>query len=178
MNDVFVETLRNWQNFYFMTGGAAGGLMGLMFVALSLGTHLINDKTRANMRVFVAPSIFYFVSALLISCVMLVPNYSPVLLALTLFVGGMVGISQAVPTARRLITIAREYGDFDHADWAFQITLPVVVYLLLMVGGGCFAFGQWDVGFGAVWLSDIFLLLIAIANTWSLVIWIVDQRTE
>jgi hypothetical protein len=34
MPDVFNEMLHGWHNFYFMAGGAAAGLIGLMFVAL------------------------------------------------------------------------------------------------------------------------------------------------
>lgn len=60
MADVFTDTLHSWQNFYFMIGGASAGLMGLMFVALSLGTHLVNDETRASFPAFVTPSIIYF----------------------------------------------------------------------------------------------------------------------
>ena len=61
MTDLFIDTLHSWQNFYFMIGGASAGLMGLMFVALSLGTHLVNDETISSVGAFVTPSIIYFV---------------------------------------------------------------------------------------------------------------------
>jgi hypothetical protein len=48
MPDAFVDTLQSWQNFYFMIGGASAGLIGLMFVALSLGMRLLSDNTRQS----------------------------------------------------------------------------------------------------------------------------------
>ncbi|MEO8396478.1 MAG: hypothetical protein ABI700_26020, partial [Chloroflexota bacterium] len=71
MTDVFNEVLVKWQTFYFMMGGAAATLAGLMFVALSLGQHLIGETTRDQMKIFAMPSIIYFVSVLLLAGVML-----------------------------------------------------------------------------------------------------------
>lgn len=48
--DRFTETLRSWHNFYFMTGGATATLVGLMFVALSLGRHLVSEETAPNLQ--------------------------------------------------------------------------------------------------------------------------------
>jgi hypothetical protein len=90
MPDVFIETLHTWQNFYFMIGGVVAGLLGLMFVALSL-MHLVSDETREEFEIFVTPSEVYFVSALLVACVMLVPALTPPSLALALFFWWRIG---------------------------------------------------------------------------------------
>ncbi len=89
MTDVFNETLHGWQNFYFMAGGAAATLLGLMFVALSMSTHLISDEVRQEIDTFTSPSIFYFVSVLLLACVMLYPMISVVVLGVLLLLGGL-----------------------------------------------------------------------------------------
>src|SRR5215468_8333896 len=89
--DAFNEALRGWQNFYFMIGGASATLAGLMFVALSLAQHLIDEHTRDQMRIFATPSIVYFVSVLLIAGVMLIPILTPEWLALIAFVCGAIG---------------------------------------------------------------------------------------
>lgn len=176
--DAFIETLRSWQNFYFMTGGAAAGLIGLMFVALSLGTHLISDKTREDIKTFVAPSLFYFVSALLLSGIMLVPAYTPPALALVLFLGGALGLIRTTKPVWRLVQAARKHQDFNIADWLAQIIGPLGSYVLILVGGAGFVFNQWSIGFVSLWLADVVLLVCAIANTWSLVIWIIEQRQD
>jgi hypothetical protein len=176
MSDVFVDTLHSWQNFYFMIGGAAAGLMGLMFVALSLGTHLVNDATIASFPTFVTPSIVYFVSALLVSGVMLVPALTPPALGLLLFLGGVVGLGRTLQNVLRLIQVARKNQDFNIWDWLTQIILPVVSYVVILLAGLGFVGNQWSLAFMGVWLATLLLLICAIANTWGVVLWIVEQR--
>src|SRR5205809_653515 len=108
MTDVVNETLHNWQNFYFMIGGASATLIGLMFVAVSLGIDLVSEANREAIRLFVPPSVIYFVSVLLLAAVMLVPGFSPPRLALILFVGSVVGLARVMPFAKRLYKIAKK----------------------------------------------------------------------
>jgi hypothetical protein len=178
MTDDFIELLRSWQNFYFMNGGASATLIGLMFVALSLGTHLVSDSTRENMKTFVTPSVYYFVSVLLLAGIMLVPAYTPMGIGVMLFVGGIFGLVITVQHVRRLIQAALQYGDFDRADWLAQIILPIVSYGLILAAAILFAVNQWSLAFIASWSASILLLICAITNTWSLVMWIVEQRRE
>ena len=173
--DAFTELLHSWQNFYFMAGGAAATLIGLMFVALSLGMHLVNKVTEESFRIFAAPSIYYFVSALLICCVMLVPNFTPSALALVMAVGAVVGSYVTIPRVGKLIQAAIKHQDFDLWEWFTQIIFPVASYLLIGIGALELAVGQWTVGILGVWLATILLLISAIANTWSLVLWIIAQ---
>jgi hypothetical protein len=176
--DAFVEMLRTWQNFYFMTGGAAAALLGLMFVALSLGQHLITDERREMFHVFVSPGVAYFVAALLLSCVMLNPVYTPPALALILTVGSLFGLMRTMTTVIKLFQIARRYQDFDFNEWMTQVILPPINFLLILVAALCLVIDQWSLAFNGLWLADILLLVCAVASTWSLVMWIVDQRQE
>ena len=176
MTDVFNETLHSWQNFYFMAGGAAATLLGLMFVALSMGTHLITDEVRQEIDTFTSPSIFYFVSVLLLACVMLYPMISAVVLGVLLLLGGVFGLVWTAPRVRLLILAARKHQDFGVADWLGQIILPGFTYPLILITGLCFVVNQPLVAFAGVWLATIWLLVCAIYNTWSLVVWIIMQR--
>src|SRR5579859_2597789 len=111
MPDAFNGTLSGWQNFYFMAGGASATLLGLMFVALSMGTHLINDEVRQEIETFTSPSIFYFVSVLLLACLMLVPMISTVALGVLLLIAGASGLAWTAPRIRLLILAARKHQD-------------------------------------------------------------------
>lgn len=175
----FTETLRSWQNFYFMTGGAAAALLGLMFVAVSMGVqHLGSAEITEDMRAFVTPNILYFTSALLLACAMLIPTITPLLLAILLLVGGLFGLVRTVPSVLRLISVARRNQDFNRADWLAQIILPVTSYVLILIATLGFLLNRWSLAFMTAWLAMILLLIAAIANTWSLVIWVVEQRSE
>src|SRR5258708_15462719 len=176
MMDVFNETLHGWQNFYLMVGGAAATLLGLMFVALSMGTHLITDEVRQEIDTFTSPSIFYFVSVLLLACVMLVPMIWAVILGLMLLLGGVSGLVWTAPRIRLLILASRKHQDFGVADWLGQIILPWLTYPLILIAGLCFMLNQPLIAFGGVWLAAISLLVSAIYNTWSLVVWVIMQR--
>jgi hypothetical protein len=178
MNDVFTETLRNWQNFYFMAGGASAALLGLMFVALSLGMHLIDKVTIQTFEDFASPSVHYFVSALIIACVMLVPAFTPPMLALVLFLGGAWRLTRTVKQTRRIIETARRAQDFDVPEWAFQVVLPNVSYALLLIASLALLIEQVAPAFFAIWFATVALMLCAISNTWSLVLWIVEQHKE
>ena len=178
MSELFIETLHSWQNFYFMIGGAAAALMGLMFVALSFGLQLIDHQTRDNVQNFVTPSIVYFTSVVLIAGVMLVPTYMPTMLAVILGVGGAAGCGRTLFAARTLIAIAKRHGDFNTWDWLAQIILPVVSYLLMILAAFDFTTTWWSTAFLGLWLSVLLMLICGISNTWSLVTWIIEQRTS
>ncbi|MEP7287979.1 MAG: hypothetical protein ABI947_19680 [Chloroflexota bacterium] len=173
--DVFNETLHSWQNFYFMIGGAAATLAGLMFVALSLGLHLITKVTQTDLNLFATPSISYFVSTLLLAAVMLVPTYTPPALALILCLGGIAGMVKTLPHVTKLIQTARKHQDFTLADWLTQVVMPTLTYMLFLGAALCLVVNQWSIAFMGLWIAAIFLLIAAISNTWSLVMWIVDR---
>jgi hypothetical protein len=171
----FINTLHGWQNFYFMVGGAAAALIGLMLVAMSLGQHLVTDQTRAQVEAFATPSVLYFVSALLISCAMLVPDYAPGVLGVIFLAGGALGLLRSSSHIRQLIRAAIEHQDFTWWDWLSQIILPIAGYTLLILAGSGFLIGQFALAFVGVCLGIVVMLISAIANTWSLVIWIVGH---
>jgi hypothetical protein len=147
-----------------------------MFVTLSMGMHLVSDASRENIESFVTPNIFYFVSALVLACVMLVPTFTPSLLALVLGLGGLLGLARTSQFVRRLIQVAKRAQDFNLGDWLAQVILPLLNYLLILFAALCFSADQWTLAFMSVWLAMILLLVSAIANTWSLVMWIIEQR--
>jgi hypothetical protein len=176
MIDVLTETLRSWQNFYFMIGGAASALVGLMFVALSLGMPYVTDVNREDLHTFVTPSIYYFVSVLLMACVMLVPAFTQTVFTLIVVLGGGIGLFLAVQYVRRLIQAANEHQDFNTMDWLTQILLPLSGYGLIIAAAVGLFVQEWSLAFMGLWLASILLLIAGITNTWNLVLWILEQR--
>jgi hypothetical protein len=176
MMDVFGEALRSWQNFYFMAGGAASALIGLMFVALSLGMNLMSHVPGAEAKAFITPSVIYFVTVLVISCVMLIPLNGASTLSLLLGLIGLLGLGQTFQHIRLLIRAAKRNQDFTLFDWLTQVVLPVGMYASLLMVAGEFMATQWDTAFMILWVATVLLLVCAIANTWSLVVWIMDKR--
>jgi hypothetical protein len=162
-----------------MLGGASATLVGLMFVALSLGLGVIErtDVESEERIVFVTPSIFYFVSVLIIGCIMLVPIYTPQGLAVLLMLGSVVGGVNAISFARVLLRVAKSYGDFDIWDWLMQILVPPTAYGLLLLAGIGLLADQLSWALLGLALSSVALLICGIGNTWSLVVWIMRQHS-
>jgi hypothetical protein len=178
MTDVFTAMLHEWHDFYFMAGGAAAGLIGLMFVAISLAMPHVTDVSIENVRIFVTPSVVYFVSVLVICAVLLVPPLTPPGLALLLFGGGVFGLVMTVRYVRGLIRTAKQNRDFNLGDWLAQVVVPVVSYTLIVMAGVCMVMDQWSLSFTVLWFATLLLLLCGISNSWSLVMWIIEGRAQ
>lgn len=78
MQNSLGEILRAWQNFYMLAGGASASLIGLVFIAASLGTRLVDADTATDgMRTFVTPIIIHFSTVLVISMLVMIPTHTP-----------------------------------------------------------------------------------------------------
>jgi hypothetical protein len=67
MPEALAQPLQRWHDFYLLVGGAAATLVGLMFVAISLGSRLITEQSIPGLRVFVTPTIIHFIYVLVIA---------------------------------------------------------------------------------------------------------------
>lgn len=178
MTDGFIDMLRSWQNFYFMIGGASAALAGLMFVALSLGQHLITRASKDSFETFTEPSIYYFVTVLLIGAVMLIPAFTPVSFLWVVLISGLLMLARTSHHAVLLTRTALKYGDFNLGDWMGQLILPVLGYTLIPAAGLCFLAGWWALGFLLIAIGTLLILVAGILNTWGIVIWIIYQQKE
>lgn len=174
----FNETLVSWHTFYFTIAGAAAALVGLMFVALSLGQNLVTNTSTDQFNTFVTPSIVYFVSVFLVACVMMMPAHDPPVLAVILIVSALSCLLIVFPYLRRLVQTAYRQQDFVLIDWLGEVFGPPIAYILLIASGVGFIANQWDLAFTGIWLASVILVLCGIANTWSLVMWIIAQRSD
>ena len=72
--------LQQWQNFYMLLGGASATLVGLMFIAISLGSGRWTPEDRlllnASFSAFMSPTFIHFVYVLVTAVVVLVPTLS------------------------------------------------------------------------------------------------------
>jgi hypothetical protein len=109
---------------------------------------------------------------------MLVPSFTPPALAAILGLGGLFGLFRTGQFARRLIEAARKNQDFTLEDWLAQVIAPLLSWALILISALFFAFDQMALAFAGLCVANLLLLLCAIANTWALVIWIVEQRTK
>ena len=102
METTFAEGVFKWHDFYFLAGTAAGSLIGLLFVAVSLHLELISSPGQGQARVLAEQTFASFILVLLISLAFLVPAQTPLGISLPLLVMGLAGCLLAARTALRL----------------------------------------------------------------------------
>jgi hypothetical protein len=164
-----------WDSFYILIGGAAGALIGLMFVVATLTSGLEVATVSRGMRVYLSPVVFHFTVVLLISAMASVPHISIWLVSASLGVLALSGIIYSAKITRSLFDNNWNDVSPDISDRCFYGIGPVCIYLALAGA----ALAVWTapklaVDFLAVILLAV--LVIGIRNAWDLVTTIAQRR--
>src|SRR2546428_13381468 len=96
MPDSLSQTFQNWQTFYFLVGGAAAGLVGLTFVAITVGSGQIGKQEIPGLRTFVNPSLIHFIYVLVTASVVVMPTVTRMQLGILLVLAGLVSSGRAL----------------------------------------------------------------------------------
>jgi len=176
MHDPLSQTLQNWQTFYFLVGGAAAGLVGLTFVAITVGSGVINKQDLTGLRVFVNPSLIHFIYVLITASVFVMPTVTRTQLGILLVLAGLVSSGRALGT---LPVRWRGYKlhHVDMHDWVWYFLAPAVSYLMYVGTGTGLLWGARQALDGLAWAS-ILLLVAGIRNTWDMVMWFMLSKKE
>jgi hypothetical protein len=164
--------LAHWENFYLITGGAAGALIGLMFVVVSLTSYQSLDSALRGTSVYMSPVILQYALVLGLSGAATAP-LSPTALAVVLAAAGAAGFVAAA----RVTILLRTGRLLKAAHWSdvwWYGVWPAVAY----AGLGASAAAVWlspARAPGLVALAIVALLLIAIRNAWDLIIWVTPR---
>jgi hypothetical protein len=164
-----------WDSFYILIGGAAGALIGLMFVVATLTSGLEEATVSRGLRVYLSPVVFHFSVVLLISAVASVPHIATWLVSASLGILALAGIVYSAKITKNLFD--NNWPDVapDISDRCFYGIGPVCIYLGLAVA----ALLVWTSPKLAVDLLAVILLavlIIGIRNAWDLVTTIAQRR--
>src|SRR5438105_2696988 len=153
-----------------VVGTSAATLVGLMFVAASIGASVFTEKDRAALKAFISPTVVHFTTVLVIAVVALVPTHEWLTLASLL---ALVGVAGAIYSASVWIElfIHRRFN-VDVVDRLFYAGFPLVGHLLLLLAA-LFLWRQSEAGLDLLAAGQIKLLLAGIGNAWDMMIWIV-----
>jgi len=75
MQSSLADLLDAWHDFDLLIGTAAATLVGLMFVAASIGASVFLEKDRAAMKAFISPTVVHFSAVLVVALVSLIPSH-------------------------------------------------------------------------------------------------------
>ena len=85
-----VEALKQWHDFYTLVGTAGATLLGLLFVAISLGAGYLTEEHQLGIRTFYSPIVIHFTSVFFLSAVALFPSPQ------AKFLGALIGVTALI----------------------------------------------------------------------------------
>lgn len=165
--------LAEWDSFYVIMGSAAGALIGLQFVVMTLiagSPALPGPETGAA---FGAPTIVHFGAVLFLAAALRMPWPGVVSVTLLLQLAGLGGLIYALIVARRMRRQTAYSPDFE--DWSFHFLLPLTAYALILVSAFAVMSYPRAALFG-VGGATLLLLYVGIHNSWDSVAYQVFVR--
>lgn len=122
--------LSGWGNFYLIVGGAAGALIGLQFVVITLiAERPIMEGQALAGSAFATPTIVHFGAVLLLSAIVSAPWHGVIGMAILWGLLGLAGILYEVIVIRRMRMQSIYKPEFE--DWLFHVLLPLAAYAAL-----------------------------------------------
>jgi len=166
---------QGWGSFYVLLGTAAVGLIGLLFVVVTLTGGRDRSKALRAVSIYMTPTVVNFAFVLATSAVAVAPFHTIVATALVLGAGAFVALANAAWAcfAIRARTLGSEPPHWSDI-WLYGLTPVIVCAALVVADIGVCAREGWAPT--AIALLMLGLLLLGIRNAWDLVTWIAAQR--
>ena len=163
------ELFHTWHDFYLLVGTASATLVGLMFVAATLGASVFSEQHRNAMQAFISPTVVNFAAALFICIGVMVPSQTWLSLGLLLSAGGVAGLIYA---GRGWVQMfVRRSFHVDMVDRMFYATVPLLGYLLVLAAGILLLLRlRWSAEVAAAAL--VVLMFAGVRNAWDMTTWI------
>ncbi len=170
------QSLAAWHEFYALLGSASATMVGLLFVAASVGAGVFSRDRMGGLRMFLSASVVHFASVLALSLILLAPIQSVALGSVLIMACGAFGLGYSAlawhGTVRDGIS-----AKIDHEDRIWYAALPALAYLCETAAGLVL---RWRLDTGGAILAAAMggLLLVAIHNAWDITVWSITRRRD
>ena len=159
-----MSELAKWDNFYVIVGSAAGALIGLQFVVLTL----IADKPLTGSAeagaAFGSPTVVHFGVVLFLAALLHAPWQTITIAASLWGLLGLGGIVYSAIVVRRMRQQTAYQPVFE--DWLFHVVLPTAAYATLALSSFGAPSHTRESLFGVGGVA-LLLLFIGIHNAWD-----------
>ena len=163
MNGIMPD-FAGWYNFYIIMGSAAGALIGLQFVVMTLIAERPPKHAAEAGSAFSSPTVVHFGAVLFLSAVISIPWKTMSVIAAIWAIVGLGGVIYMSIVGYRIGRQTTIKPDFE--DWLFYFVMPLIAYVLL-------ALSAFMVPVNAHWAMfsigtmSLLLLFIGIHNAWD-----------
>jgi hypothetical protein len=159
--------LNGWANYYVIVGSAAGALVGLQFVVMTLMANMPVSRIDAQAGdTFGTPTVVHFAVVLFLAAVGCAPWGGIEGVAVVWGMVGLGGVIYVVIVARRMRRQTAYSPVFE--DRLFHVVLPLAAYMVLAGSAGV-AFHSTRPALFVVGAIALLLLFIGIHNAWDAV---------
>jgi hypothetical protein len=167
--------LHGWDNFFIMAGTAGATLIGLLFVAITLGAGMSTARGVLSTSAFLTPTLIHFGGVLFESLFVLAPWSSAWPIGIILGVCGLSGLIYQIYVI--LMQRKIDFASPDWLDWALFSAAPALGNASMIAGAvGLIAeksFAPWAIA-GAVTL----LLFAGVFGAWDLTLWLARNQDK
>lgn len=161
-----MQELAEWDSYYLIVGSAAGALIGLQFVVMTLiAARPVQPPSEVG-SAFSTPTVIHFGAVFFLSAIIRAPWKTLTPADISWAVTGVIGAVYAVLVAKRMRSQNTYQPVFE--DWLFHFILPFVAYLILAISAVTAYYDPRDTLF-AVGFTLLLLLLIGLHNAWDAV---------
>jgi len=172
MDPSLSAVLRDWHDFYVLAGTASATLVGLMFVAVSIGTTIFDESRHAGVKAFITPTVIHFAAVLFMCLVVSMPSHTRLTLCALLGAGALAGTVYSGGVMVVQMILRRRYK-IDLEDRLFYVFAPLAGYVFALVAAASLFFQDAAVGADFIAVAVLTLLFAAIRNAWDMMVWIV-----
>jgi hypothetical protein len=164
------ELFHDWHDFYILAGTASATLVGLMFVAASIGASIFNENHRAPMTTFITPTVVHFAAVLFACLLVTIPTHSWRTLGVLLGAGGLAGTIYSATIVVPIVV--RHQFNVDMIDRLFYSLIPLLGYLFVLAAAALLLM-QSAMSANLIAAGLLTLLFAGIRNAWDMMVWIV-----
>jgi hypothetical protein len=165
---------KDWDNFYLLVGGAAGSLIGLLFIVATLFSGRDRTRMLRAAAVYTTPTVFNLAVVLVLSAAALAPDVGAGAVGVTLLLASLIGLIHGGVVIWRFGQL--NAGETPHwsDSWCYCIG-PAAAHAGL---GVCAVLAWRDPSMAprAIAMVLMAMLLLAIRNAWDLVTWMAPTR--
>ena len=167
---------QGWDSFYLLIGGAAGALIGLMFVVATLTSG--RDRTAASRgaSIYMTPVVFHFAVVLVIGALALAPGIKTGAAGMIILACALGGLAHAVSIVVRLNKPVGPEPPHWSDVWCYGVA-PAAIYVGL-VGAAVAIWIAPAVAADGIAAALLALLLMSVRNAWDLVTWLAPSADK
>ena len=172
MNQLDV-VLQQWANFFVSMSQAGAALIGLLFVVITTAAER-RPNAFAKVHVYITPTVVLFASVLGVGELGTIPTHTRFSAAVCICLMGIAGLAYSVYLG---VGHRKSKNYYEQIDLIFYAAFPFAAYAVLTFGGGML-FHNIQRGLTFVAAGMLFLLTIAIRNSWAMVVDIVFKHPD